>query len=633
MKNQENKLLLSKINKDSYYKGGYFDIFVRAIFWLTLTFGFFIKSFYIQYSIGLTEVPYSDDGLIIKFIILSAIIMTLIIPLIFGRFKYLAGLVIAAIVAFVLFADTLYGRYYGLPISLPILHQVGVVDDVSKSTASLMKWKDIVFLLDIPILITCLVLLRSDFKNKLAIQYRLGILGLIVLSVLGFNGLAKDVNTIHHAYERKNIAKDFGVYYYHGYDFVDTMDRFLSRFKSVDEEDLKMVIDYYKNKEVSRPLKHTYQGYNLVVVQVEALQEFVVDLEVEGQAITPFLNDLKSKHLYFGNIYHQVAGGNTSDAEFILNTSVYPAPVGAVNYLYPDNTYHSIAHSLNPLGYSTHAYHGYQSSFWNRTIMYNTMGYDGFKGKEDFVLDEKVGWAISDASFYRQALEDINQGDAFYKFLITLSSHHPYDVFRNDDLKVGSFENTQVGDYLKSMRYVDQTLEDMIKLLEEKGVLDKTILVIYGDHSGLYGDQRALVNNLLNLEDHDTAWQSIQKVPLWIITPDAYYQNTSDKVGGQIDILPTIAHLMDFEVPYTIGRSLLDPGQGFAVKRDGSIFTKDYFYLKSEDTLYDLESNEAVIITEEMKNELEDYYRTMIISDIILNYDIFSKKEFKEAFE
>lgn len=626
----ENKKILSQVNHTEKNKA---TPFIKSFFWFTLFMGFFVKSFYIQYSIKLTDVPYSDDGLIIKFIIISALLLTVSIPFIFGRFKYFAGLGSALLVGLILFADTLYGRYYGLPLSMAILYQLGFIDDVQGSTASLLKWKDIVFFLDLPVLLLCLVMIRKSWVRKIKLIMRGALLLAMALLVMTFSVLAKDVNTMHHAYERKNIAKDFGVYYYHAYDIKDTIDGYLNKFKSVDQHDLDMVLNYYDNKADNKVLDHTYEGYNLIVVQVEALQEFVVDLQIEGQAVTPYLNELKENNLYFENLYHQVAGGNTSDAEFLLNNSLYPAAIGAVNYLYPGNSFHSIAESLNELDYPTIAYHGYQSSFWNRNVMYNSVNYDHFSGQEEFVLDEKVGWAISDASFYRQALEDVLPNQPFYKFLITLSSHHPYDAFRHDDFNVGDYENTQVGDYLKGAHYVDQTIQGLMTLLEEKGVKDKTIVVIYGDHSALYDDQRALLSQLLALEDHTAAWNSIQKVPLWIITPDQYYQEVSQKVGGQVDILPTIAHLMNFDVPYALGHSLLNDAPGYAVKRDGSIFIEDHFYHKGLNTLYDLRNNAVVEMTDDIRKQLDESYQAMIVSDIILNYDLFSKKEFIEAFD
>lgn len=601
------------------------------LFWITLLLGFFVKSFYVQYSIKLTDIPYNDDSLIIMFMLISSVIITLTMGFVFGRFKYIGSLIFAFVIGLTLFVDSLYGRYYGLPISLPILYQVSFIDDISASTNSLFKWKDVIFFLDIPILLVCAIALRDEYKNKLKLSHRAIIVLLIGLSVFNFNNLAKDVNTIHHAYERKNIAKDFGVYYFHGYDLLDTCRTIVEKVRGVSDENLDRVVKLYNERPELEALADNYESYNLIVVQIEAMQEFIIDLEVEGRQVTPYLNSLKNNNLYFENIYHQVAGGNTSDAEFLQNTSLYPAPVGAVNYLYSQNKFNSIADALNPMGYETKAYHGYQSSFWNRSIMYNTMHYDEFIGQEKLDLDEKVGWAISDKSFYRQALSDVSTDKAFYKFLVTLSSHHPYDAFRKDEFNVGEFENSQLGDYIKSMSYIDKTIKYLFDELDRLEVRENTLVVIYGDHSALYLDQKQPLNKLLKLKENEVAWQSIQKVPLFIITPDGKYNERIDKVGGQIDILPTLAHLMNFKMPYAIGKSLLSDEDAYAVKRDGSIFFDDYYYSNALKSLYNINTYESVPIDADAKEKIDDYYETMIVSDLILKYDVLSRKGFYEA--
>jgi hypothetical protein len=90
---------------------------------------------------------------------------------------------------------------------------------------------------------------------------------------------------------------------------------------------------------------------------------------------------------------------------------------------------------------------------------------------------------------------------------------------------------------------------------------------------------------------------------------------------------------MNFDVPYALGHSLLNDDPGYAVKRDGSIFIENHFYHKGLNTLYDLRNNAVVEMTDDIRKQLDESYQAMIVSDIILNYDLFSKKEFIEAFD
>ncbi|MDW7661466.1 MAG: LTA synthase family protein [Bacillota bacterium] len=608
------------------------EILIKIMFVLGVVTSLWVKASYLHYSIGLN--PELKIGRVHVLLAFSVLIIVFLNKLVFQRKAIYSLIVTDILVSFVFFADTVYGRYYGIPLTIPILYQLGFMDDVAGSTFSLLRSKDLIFVVTIPVMIAYAYYFRKTLKEKNSWKRNVLIAILLVASIIGFNWRASDVNRMHHAYERKNIAKDLGVYYFHGYDIVDFARNKWFTSTSMDEAELATIKDYLSSKPSGREVQALYDAdMNLVIIQVEAMQEFVVDFEIEGEQVTPFLNKLKEEALYFENIYHQVAAGNTSDAEFLLNVGLHPAPVGAVNYLHATNKFITLGELLKDKGYENTGFHGYQASFWNREVVYNNYKFDDFISKEDFELDEIVGWAISDVSFYRQAMDITIQNQPFYSFLVTLSSHHPYDAFMGYEPYTGEYENTQVGHYLKSMRYVDESIEGLFERLETEGVLDETIVVIYGDHSGLYQDQKAPLSRLLGLSDHYVAWESIQKVPLWIVMPESEEIGTISKTGGQVDILPTILDIMGLDHPLTLGESLLVEGPGYAIKRDGSIFTDEYYYNNNEDKLYDLKSYEPVEITESMKEQLEKIKMDLKVSDLILKKNLFNNKEFMKLVE
>ena len=90
------------------------------------------------------------------------------------------------------------------------------------------------------------------------------------------------------------------------------------------------------------------EGKNLIVVTLESLQSFVINEEMNGQTVTPFLNELTKDDdtIYFPNFYHQTGLGKTSDSEFLLENSLYPLSGGAVFFTHSGNTYNSMAESL-----------------------------------------------------------------------------------------------------------------------------------------------------------------------------------------------------------------------------------------------------------------------------------------------
>jgi lipoteichoic acid synthase len=610
------------------------NIYVLEIFFIIFNIvSIFVKTLYLQYTIKLQAPPFSLTGDISKFIILSTIILVLAAALLAQRKSIISLFILNILTSFVLFSDALYGRYYGIPLTIPMLYQIGFVGDISQSIFSLIKIKDFVFIIDIPVLGFFIYFLRTNIHEKLKssqIIRNIGIIAIMVLSLIIFTFYGKNVDTTRHAYERKNIAKDFGTLYFHAYDIYDFAKQKIARNTSLKEDEKEIIREVYagKDKDTSKYFG-TERDKNLIVIQVEAMQGFVADLLIEGEEVTPFLNGLKNNSFYFNNIYHQVAGGNTSDAEFMLNNSLYPAAVGAVNYLYPLNEYLTLADILNEEGYRSRVFHSYDSSFWNREAVYRNFDYEKFYSINDFNLDEKKGWALSDDSFFKQALDISRDKGKFFSFLITLSSHHPYDAFTDIDLKTGDFEDTQLGNYLKSMNYVDMAIKNLFDDLREKNLLEDTIIVIYGDHSGLYQDQRGLLEKLLELDGSNLDWNMIQKVPLWIFNGQDGEGRTIEKTGGQIDILPTVLDLMGLSHPYALGESLLNDKPGYVVKRDGTVIIEGYYYDNQEKVLYDIESKKAVEDSSVM-SIISEKQKELVVSDLILKKDLLKNDKLSE---
>lgn len=117
-------------------------------------------------------------------------------------------------------------------------------------------------------------------------------------------------------------------------------------------------------------------------------------------------------------------------------------------------------------GYSTAAFHAYEPNFWNRYGIYGNIGFEQFFSKKDFVMDEKVGWALGDESLFRQSLEKMKQMDKpFYSFIVGLSSHHPFTISEKyKKLNLGEYEGTDFGNYLHSLNYVDYAIGKMVDM-------------------------------------------------------------------------------------------------------------------------------------------------------------------------
>ncbi|WP_231571583.1 LTA synthase family protein [Gordoniibacillus kamchatkensis] len=310
--------------------------------------------------------------------------------------------------------------------------------------------------------------------------------------------------------------------------------------------------DYGKKSPAAEkaPLFATQRGKNVIVVQMEAFQNFPVGLKLGDQEITPNLNKLAKESYYFSRIFQQIGQGNTSDAEFMSNTSIYPTGTIAMSTGFGDRNLPSLPKLLQKQGYEADTFHVNDVGFWDRAKLYPAIGFDHYFDKPYYNNDNFNSFGASDEELYRVAggkLKELHdQGKPFYAQLITVSSHHPF-VIPKDRRKMelpASLEGKQLGDYLLAINYTDYALGKFIDQLKADGLWDNTIFVAYGDHFGLQPEDNdpKFVSGALGITYHP--YVSKFNVPLFIHVPGQKQGQTISQVGGQLDIMPTVANLL-----------------------------------------------------------------------------------------
>jgi lipoteichoic acid synthase len=416
------------------------------------------------------------------------------------------------------------------------------------------------------------------------------------------------------------------------YNFISTS---IKNSKKLPDSRVNEIRSYLENNNKDNGqsvMKGKYDGKNLIVIQVEALQQFVINQKVNGNEITPNLNRWIKKSMYFDNYYYQVAGGTTSDAEFMSNNSLYPAQSGAAYYTYSGNTYDSLAIALKKKGYYTSAMHGNSEGFWNRNVMYKAEGFDDFFGEHSYNIDEIIGLGLSDESFLNQSIEKMNKFEQpYYSFIVTLTSHFPYDAEdKYGDFDVGEYEDTFMGNYLKAIHYTDEQLGNFLDTLEKNGTLENSVVVIYGDHFAIpknKADQLYEFENITNPNDYD--WFKYQKVPLIMHFPDGTNSGVvNHDYTCQMDLYPTLANLFDIKNPYMFGEDMLNNNSGKVIFRNGSFIDGKYLYVSWTNTYYDLDTGKIVKETPELKAENARYNKELQYSDDLLNHNLM--KDFLE---
>jgi phosphoglycerol transferase MdoB-like AlkP superfamily enzyme len=280
---------------------------------------------------------------------------------------------------------------------------------------------------------------------------------------------------------------------------------------------------------------------------------------------------------------------------------------------------------MDDRGYYTAALHGNSESFWNRDVMYKAEGFDNFLGENSFNITEKVGLGLSDKAFLTQSIDKLkNFNQPYFSFLITLSSHYPYDDTKGyGDFDVKPYDNTLLGNYLKGIHYTDAQLGMFLERLEQEGILKNSIVVLYGDHFAI---PKQNIGELYNFErvsnPNDLQWYEYQKVPMFIHFPDDQNKGVNHTYSGQMDLYPTLANIFNLPMKYMFGKDILNPRNRNVIFRDGSFTDGKYFYVSTSNTYYDISTGKVVQENPELKQEKENALGQLNYSDDILNHNL-----------
>ncbi|OFI06300.1 lipoteichoic acid synthase 2 [Clostridium acetireducens DSM 10703] len=573
--------------------------------------------------------------------IISSLMVLVSISFLFSRRKRTKILyILNLIITICMIADINYFRYFKDVISIPVVKTGFQLNDVGSSVGSIFKFQDLLYAVDLVFIIPVIKVIQNranlQYKN-LTLKFKFAVFAVMISAGLLVNGtcmvqLSKEQpRLLKTMYNRVYVARSLGAVNYHILDVYNYINFDISKRTPLPAEKENNIKKFLNNNTSSDTQK--YKGIakdkNLIVMQVEALQEFVINQKVNGQEITPNLNKLASKSMYFNNYFYQIAAGGTSDAEFMSNNSLYPAASGVAYYMYCDNEFNSLSQSLKKKGYTTAAFHGYRESFWNRNVMYKKMEFDEFFGESSFNVDETIGLGLSDKSFFEQSIPKLKKlKEPYYAFMITLTSHFPFDGKDYGDFNVGEYEGTLLGDYFKSIHYTDAQIGMFLDELEKEGMLENTIIALYGDHLAIPKQYEASLAKFLNNEAEtftELQWSQLQKVPMMLHFPGDKYKCVNPLYSAEMDLYPTLSNLFDLNSKNLMGKDLLNSKNGNVIFRDGSFTDGNVFYMCSTGNYYDINTGEKISETPELADKKQEALNQLSYSDEILKHNLLKK--------
>lgn len=523
----------------------------------------------------------------------------------------------AFIFSFIVFANLVFYRQFTDFITLPQLFMGSNMTDLGSSILTLIKPYDILLFTDAAII----WYLSKKKESTLSVQHlkrgKAFALSMSLLLLAGNFFLAEmeRPQLFTRAFDREYLVKNIGLFNYHVYDLV-IHSKTESQRVFADGNEIPEIKDYIEeNVKVTEKsdMFGVAEGKNVIFINAESVQGFVVGKEVNGQEITPFLNKLVEDEdtYYFDNFFEQTGQGKTSDSEFLVENSLYPLSRGAVFFTHGGNEYHALPEILKEEDYFSAVLHANNKSFWNRDGMYRSLNLDHFYSDEAYeITDENsVGWGLKDKPYFEQSIKYLQAMEQpFYTKFITLTNHFPFELDEEDkSIEPYDSNSNTLNNYFPTVRYADEAIEEFFDHLKQAGLYEDSIIIIMGDHIGISANHNRAMSMFLDKEEI-TPYDQVQllKVPLFIHIPGHGKGETISTVSGQIDLKPTILSLLGIEHKNDIyfGNDLFAKNRkGYIALRNGDFVSDDY--LSTAGMCYDVHTGELADVEDEATSEEE----------------------------
>lgn len=486
------------------------------------------------------------------------------------------------------FALILYYSFYGKVVTYEALAQIGQVGEVGESIWELIHPSYFLLFADI-VLMLGLRVAKKDPLHHLPIRKRYTAAVTVLMLALAIDKIYASANESSPIVNEIKKAEKMGVLNYQVYAVSEGLNE--KEYPAVSKQEVNLV----KKRSVLTNPKHfgIAKDKHLIIVQLESFQAFPLGRTFNGQEITPNLNRLMKESLYFPYFFQQVGPGNTSDAEFVVNTSILPTGKESMSQTFSNRDLPSLPKLLKKQGYVTATFHTNKVTFWNRHEMYPALGFDRYYDRKFFGKEDVIAFGSSDEVLYDKTLDVLEEhdrnGEKFYAHIIAMSSHHPFHIPEEKKKIVipEEMRGETLGNYLEAVNYADYALGKMIERLKQDGLWEKTVLVIYGDHFGLPRGQNKLDLELMKtLLGREYERPDVYNVPLLIHVPGL--KGTVDLVGSQVDVLPTLANLYGLSLADRIyfGQDLLNTSENLLMQcfysPTGTFINQQVFFVPGE---------------------------------------------------
>lgn len=478
-----------------------------------------------------------------------------------------------------------------------------------------------------PVLMFICLLIICIFTNKNSIStknYRLSITGLCSSILLVFIVTLVCNLTIKSTPNEVSMngvyaTSHMGTYNYYVYSIKDIWDNKVD-LTDEREKEINKFLDAHIYKSTSEP---TSIGNNLIILQLEAINNFVIGLELNGEIIAPNLTNLSTQGYYNNRFYSSAGMGNTSDCEYATLTGLYPNGNDLSVFNAEGENYPTISKEFNKLNYNTFSIHGNEGGFYNRNYLHTHLfGFnehiDRLKLQNRNQDIELIKDWISDKALLDESINIYKeQTTPFFSYNILVTSHSPYTItdgiasYKNNDL------TSLAEDYISYVKYVDTTIGDFISDLKDNGLYDNTTIIIYGDHTSslLIKDTESITKKSYSSVEYRI---EMQNVPFIILDKNIIPQ-IDNSVHSNIDIYPTIANMFNLSAQYSFGANMLSDERSYVYSpRSLDLIFDDYVIMVPSKKVYYTNQNCKKLSKDEIDNIINDFYNFKYHNDLIV---------------
>lgn len=537
-------------------------------------------------------------------------------------------LIITSIVLTLYFIiQAIFYDLYTMPFSFVTIELAGnVLEFMEIVKDAIIQNLLVIIILCIPLILMIVFLKKIKFERYSIKRIGINTASLLIVILISIGVVQIDKKGTYSAYnlifnidaQEKNIEK-FGLITSTGIDIQRTIVEF-------EEQDTSFVYEYIDSVESIG--KNEYTGYfkdkNLIFILAESFNSVAV-----SEKLTPTLYKLSNSGFKFNNFYSPLFI-STSGGEFQATTGLIPSQktLNRWRKQKPEISY-AIGNTFSKQGYTANAYHNWTYRFYSRENTMKTLGFDSFmaigNGLEKLIDEE---WLPSDVDMINATTDFYISEDKFVTYYITVSGHAPYDFIGNSTVKrhkdlVKDLPYTEPAKaYLAAQIELDRAVETLINRLEQAGVLQDTVIALVGDHYP-YTLTMEDINSISSYERDSIVEVNRSNFIIWNSEMEETIE--VDKVGSQIDVLPTLLNLfgIEYDSRLMIGQDILSNKPGIAIFSNRS-WVSDYGTYFSANKKFVPKEN-VKVYSNYVENINESVANKFIMSDLFIKYNIYDE--------